>query len=158
MKRVISRNNDGTWDVLVDSMSEALLDCDLKLGNYGDETKEFTRIKTKRRYEITLVVSEQRGEKHSTRSVYLMSVIEPYIVGEFIFYRLKDDPSHSVTGFPLRDVTSITASALIVPIERQLVKTVNPMLLINKDDIHYVYREGDLILDDKWRLNDGCVL
>ena len=158
MKRVVSRNEDGTWDVIFDSMSEALLDCDIKLGNYGDETKEFTRIKTKRRYEMDLVVREQRGEKYTTHSVKLVSVIEPYIVGKFIFYRPQSDTSHSVTGFPLRDVASITATAYLVPIERLLVKTVNPMMVINEDDIHYIYREGELILDDEWRLNDGCVL
>ena len=158
MKRVVSRNDDGTWDVIFDSPSEALLDCDIKLGNYGDETKEFTRIKTKRRYEIYLLVKEQRGEKHSTHSVRLVSVIEPYIVGRFIFYRLQEDVSHSVTGFPLRDVTSITASAYIVPIERKLVKEINHKLFIDEDDIHYIYREGELILDDEWRLNDGCML
>ena len=124
MKRVVSRNEDGTWDVIFDSMSEALLDCDIKLGNYGDETKEFTRIKTKRRYEIDLVVREQRGEKYTTHSVKLVSVIEPYIVGKFIFYRPQSDTSHSVTGFPLRDVVSIKASAYIVPIERKLVKEI----------------------------------
>ena len=158
MKRVVSRNEDGTWDVIFDSMSEALLDCDIKLGNYGDETKEFTRIKTKRRYEIDLVVREQRGEKYTTHSVKLVSVIEPYIVGKFIFYRPQSDTSHSVTGFPLRDVVSIKASAYIVPIERKLVKEINHKLFIDEDDIHYIYREGELILDDEWRLNDGCVL
>lgn len=158
MKRVVSRNEDGTWDVIFDSMSEALLDCDIKLGNYGDETKEFTRIKTKQRYKMDLVVREQRGEKCTTHSVKLVSVIEPYIVGKFIFYRPQSDTSHSVTGFPLRDVVSIKASAYIVPIERMLVKTVNPLMLIDENDIHYIYREGELILDDEWRLNDGCVL
>lgn len=135
---------DGTWDVFFSSESEALLDCDVKLGaGYGDETKDFVKVKETRRYEIRLIFKD--GDRMD-----LESYIEPKLSNGFIFYRKPgDDP---LAGLSLSDVTKFWVTAYNAPILRRRVTGVDPLWdpMNNKKQIHYIYKYGEKVVDKFW--------
>lgn len=135
---------DGTWDVFFSSESEALLDCDVKLGTgYGDETKDFVMVKEVRRYELEFLLKE-------LGRVEIESWIEPVIDNGFIFYRKPD--GESLTGLSLDLVTKFWVTAYDVPILRKRITGVDPIWdpMNNKKQIHYIYKYGEKVVDKFW--------
>lgn len=144
MKIEYDVKKDGTWDVFFDSESEALLDCDVKLGTgYGDETKDFVKVKETRRYEIRLIFGD--GDRMD-----LESWIEPMINNGFIFYRKSGDDA--LAGLSLSNVTKFWVIAYDIPILRNRITGVDPLWnpRNNKKQIHYIYKYGERQVDKFW--------
>lgn len=144
MSREYDIKKDGTWDVFFGSESEALLDCDIKLGTgYGDEAKDFVKVKEVRRYEL-LFLAKELGR------VETESWIEPMIDNGFIFYRKPD--SESLTGMSLDIVTTFWVTAYDVPILRKRITGVDPLWnpMNDKKQIHYIYKYGERQVDKFW--------
>lgn len=144
MSREYDVKKDGTWDVFFGSESEALLDCDVKLGTgYGDETKDFVKVKETRRYEIQLIFED--GDRMD-----IESCIQPHLHDGFIFYR--NPRENALTGRSIGGVTELWITAYDLPILRKRVTGVdelwNPMN--DKKQIHYIYKYGERQVDKFW--------
>lgn len=135
---------DGTWDVFFSSESEALLDCDVKLGTgYGDETNDFVKAKETRRYEIRLIFKD--GDRMD-----LISYVEPKLSNGFVLYRKPEDDAFA--GLSLSDVTKFWVTAYDVPILRKRVTGVDPIWNPGNDkkQIHYIYKYGEKVVHRSW--------
>lgn len=144
MSREYDIKKDGTWDVFFGSESEALLDCDIKLGTgYGDETKDFVKVKKVRRYEIRLIFGD--GDRMD-----IESCIQPHLYDGFIFYRKPGEDT--LTGLSLSNVTKFWVTAYDVPILRKRVTGVDPIWNPGNDkkQIHYIYKYGERQVDKFW--------
>lgn len=131
-------NKDGTWDVLFDNDSEALLDYDLDFicsNTVADEI--WCPIKRETKYEISIGVQTGRtlrDGKELINTAFVETDHKPYIVGNFFCYTTKVKNAMKTIMVPYHRIHCIE----IVCEEREILRIAdgkNPLLF------HYKYGE-----------------